>query len=114
MNVIKFIGKALALPIKIVMFIIELGLLPIKLLINWLSGYGRYNRLYLTFFKIAIKNVIEAVKRGEKPGLENIIKYVDDYKIITFYNYKNNPLIRIDNRITTDENGYNPVIEIIE
>lgn len=114
MNVIKFIGKALALPIKIVMFVIELGLFPIKLLTNWLSGYGRYNRLYLTLFKILTKNMIEAVKRGEKPVLENIIRYTDDYKIITMHNSKNNPLIRIDNRITTDENGYNPVIEIIE
>ena len=114
MNIIKFIGKTLALPIKIVMFVIALGLFPIKLLTNWLSGYGKYNRLYLTFFKIAVKNAIEAAKRGEKPVLENIVKYTDDYKIITMYNDKNDPSICINNRITTDENGWNPDIEMIK
>ena len=114
MNVIKFIGKVLALPIKTIMFVIALGLFPIKLLTNWLSGYGKYNRLYLTFFQNCWKNAIEAVKRGEKPVLENIVRYTDDYKIITLYNDKNNPLIKINNRITTDENGWNPDIEIIK
>lgn len=114
MNVIKFIGKALALPIKIVMFVIALGLFPIKLLTNWLGGYGRYNRLYLTFSKIILKHGIKAVSRGEKPVLENIAKYIDDYKIVTLYNDKNNPSIVIDNRFTTDENGWNPDIEIIK
>lgn len=114
MNIIKFIGKTLALPIKIVMFVIALGLFPIKFLINWLSGYGKYNRLYLTFSKMVVKHAIEAVKRGEKPVLENILKYTDDYKIITMYNDKNDPSICINNRITTDENGWNPDIEIIK
>lgn len=114
MNVIKFIGKVLALPIKVVMFGIALGLFPIKLLTNWLSGYGKYNRLYLKFTKMVVKYAIEAAKRGEKPVLENIIKYIDDYKFVTFYNHKYNPSIRIDNRITTDENGWNPDIEIIK
>lgn len=91
MNIIKFIGKTLALPIKIVMFIIALGLFPIKLLTNWLSGYGRYNRLYLTFSKIAIKNAIEAIKRGEKPVLENIIQYNDSKYHMQLLNNKRCP-----------------------
>lgn len=91
MNIIKSIGKILALPIKIVMFVIALGLFPIKLLTNWLSGYGKYNRLYLTFFKIAVKNAIEAAKRGEKPVLENIIQYYDNKYHIQLLNNKRCP-----------------------
>lgn len=91
MNVIKFIGKVLALPIKTVMFVIALGLFPIKLLTNRLSGYGKYNRLYLTFFKIAVKSAIEAAKRGEKPVLENIIQYYDSKYHIQLLNNKRCP-----------------------
>lgn len=91
MNIIKFIGKTLALPIEIVMTVIALGLFPIKLLTNWLSGYGKYNRMYLKFFKIAVKNAIEAAKRGEKPVLENIIQYYDNKYHIQFLNNKRCP-----------------------
>ena len=113
MNVIKFIGKVLALPIKVVMFVIALGLFPIKLLTNWLSGYGKYNRLYLTFSKMVVKHAIEAAKRGEKPVLENVLKYIDDYTFVKMYNNKKDPFITTSHRISTDEVGYNVEPEVI-
>lgn len=107
MNMIKFIGKVLALPINIVKSLIILGLLPIKALTNWLGGYGRYNKIYLKFSKLVTKYAIEAAKRGEKPILENIIQYHDDYKLVTFFNNKRCPCIANLNRTTRDENGNN-------
>lgn len=109
MNVIKFIGKALALPIKIVMFVIELGLFPIKLLTNWLKGYGKYNKLYLKYGNMVIKHMIEATKRGENPALGKLLGYMDDNKSIIFFNIKENPYIVINNRT-----GEEPEREIIE
>ena len=45
-KLIKFIGKVLSLPVKIINDLVTIGLLPIKMLIHWLDGHGNYNKTY--------------------------------------------------------------------
>lgn len=109
MNVIKFIGKVLALPISVVTTVIRLILFPIQLLTNWLKGYGRYNKLYLKYYKIVTKRMIDAAKRGERPALETLLGYMDNDKSIIFFNDKENPCI-----VIKDQTGEEHERKIIE
>lgn len=90
-KLIRLIGKVLSLPFKIVSVPITIGLLPIKVLINWLDGYGNYNKIYCKFAKCVIKSAWEALKRGEKPVLKCIMQYDDDKYHIQFLNDKECP-----------------------
>ena len=90
-KLIRFIGKVLSLPFRIIRTLVTIGLLPIKMLINWLDGYGNYNKTYWKFTKCVIKSAWEAIKRGEKPVLKCIIQYDDDKYHIQFLNDKQCP-----------------------
>lgn len=54
-KLIRFVGKVLAIPFKIIRTLIVIGLLPIRLLIDWLDVYGNYNKTYWKFAKHVLK-----------------------------------------------------------
>ena len=92
-KLIKFAGKALAIPFKIIRTLIIIGLLPIRMLINWLDGYGNYNKAYWKFAKHVFKKTWEAIKRGEKPTLHQYAVYMDDQQYLVLLNEIKNPII---------------------
>ena len=93
MKIIKFLGKLLSLPFKIVLVTTLIGLIPIKTINNWLSGYGKYNLLYWKFAKYTASYAVNALKRGNHPTLMNILRYSDDLETVLFLNDKKEPNI---------------------
>lgn len=92
-KLIKFAGKVLAIPFKIIRTLIMIGLVPIRMLINWLDGYGNYNKTYWKFAKHVFKKGLEAIKRGEKPTLHQYGVYMDDQQYLVLLNEIKNPII---------------------
>ena len=90
MKVIKFLGKVLAAPISLTLFIITIGLLPIKLLINWLTGDWGFVKAKWGAFKTFLKKGLKAIDRGERPWLGRILVYQDNNEHIYFFDDKNN------------------------
>lgn len=93
MKIIRFLGKLLALPFGITLTITLIGLLPVKMINNWLSGYGKYNKLYWKFSAYAVSHALECLKRHSKPTLVNVIRYSDDLESVFFLNDKKDPQI---------------------
>lgn len=92
-KLIRFIGKVLSLPFKIINTLVTIGLLPIKMLSHWLDGHGNYNKTYWKFAKHTIKKLCEAIKRGEKPTLHRYMCYTDDQEYLMLLNEPTNPII---------------------
>ena len=92
-KLIRLVRKVLAIPFKIIRTLIVIGLLPIKMLINWLDGYGNYNKTYWKFVKHMLKKAWEAIKRGEKPTLHRYFVYTDDQQYLILLNEPTNPII---------------------
>ena len=92
-KLIRFVGKVLAIPFKIIRTLIVIGLLPIRMLINWLEGYGNYNKTYWKFAKHILKKAWEAIKRGEKLTLHQYAIYMDDQQYLMLLNEIKNPII---------------------
>ena len=85
MKIIKFLGKLVAAPIDTCMFILTIGLLPIKLLSSWLRGNWDYTRSKFGAFKTFLKKGIAAIKRGEKPTIGRVLTYGDDKENVYFF-----------------------------
>ena len=92
-NLLKFVGGVLALPFEITVATANLVLLPIKILRNWLKGYGHYNKAYWKFTKHTLKKTWYAIKRGEKPTLHRYMAYTDDQQYLMLLNEPTNPII---------------------
>lgn len=90
MKIIKFLGKLVALPTNIVIFVITLSLLPAKLLSHWLCGEWDFVKAKWNVFKTFCKKGIRAIDRGEKPYTCRILFYRDDKECIYFFNDKKN------------------------
>lgn len=93
MKIIKFLGKILALPFSLTIFVVLLTLFPIKLLCNWLNGYGKYNSMYWKFAKYAISHAIDAIKNNDHPTLMSYMLYEDSFEHVVFRNDKKRPEI---------------------
>ena len=89
MKIIKFLGKLVAAPIDTCMFILTIGLLPIKLLSSWLRGNWDYTRSKFGAFKTFLKKGIAAIKRGEKPTIGRVLTYGDDKENVYFFDMPN-------------------------
>ena len=89
MKIIKFLGKVLAAPISLALFIVAIGLLPIRLLTNWLTGDWGYAKAKWGAFKTFLKKGLKAIDRGKRPWLGRILVYQDDNEHIYFFDNKN-------------------------
>lgn len=89
MKIIKFLGKLVAAPINACVFILIIGLLPIKLLSSWLQGNWDYTRSKFGAFKTFLKKGFAAFKRGEKPILGRVLTYEDGVENIYFFDMPN-------------------------
>ena len=92
-KLLKFVGGVLALPFEITVDTAGLVLLPIKILRNWLKGYGQYNKTYWEFTKQVLKKTWYAIKRDENPTLHRYMCYTNDQQYLILLNEPTNPII---------------------
>lgn len=93
MKIIKFLGKFLSLPFTVTLLMVSLSIFPLKLINNWLNGYGKYNKAHLIFTRDAIKKGWHAIFRKEHPFLKNFLVYIDEQEVIVFNNDKTHPVM---------------------
>lgn len=110
MKIIKFLGKLLSLPFSIILVVVLLSIFPLRLINNWLNGYGKYNKTYLTFARESIKKAWHAAFRKEHPVLKNFLVYVDEQEVMVLKNDRTDPFVHKSKReevITIiDQNGH--------
>lgn len=110
MKIIKFLGKLLSLPFSITLWIVLLSIFPLRLVNNWLKGYGKYNKTYLTFAIESIKKAWYAAFRKEHPVLKSFLVYVDEQDVMILKNDRVDPFVHKSQRkevITIiDQNGH--------